>query len=745
MRGKFLILVLVAFILSVYTANAQDPVKEESSETSKEAVTTDETMQETEAVQEAKQEEGTTDEMTDEEAVKEEEEQEEMTVEPAEKEKPVSQEVKKESKDKMPLAEYLDEKSDVGSVTPLTLREIPVIKTIITREQIKRLGVRDLLDVLRLVAGFEPALDTFGATGAGFRGNWVGEGRYKVMLDGHSLVERAYSTVPLGNRISVDQIQRIEIIRSPGGVLYGREAELAVINIVTRTNSGFEGIAGSYHSGYFGKDVARQNFHVSAGHSFDDDIYLGASVFRGYANRTNLWYTDIFGSTIKLADQNKLNPNNFLFNLKYHGFELKFMYEDYVTTSRDGFDALLPNRMTNTFASYNLDARYHIVFSDQITLTPSFVFSRQNPWGRRVDQDTASFFYSNVSTDRYTLGLEALYEPVDKIALLIGTQYDYDRAEFGDLGTQRFQNGSLNKTYYNYAIYAEGTAQTWIANPTGGIRYEYHSYAGDVIAARIGITKLVSDFHLKFMYNRSFRTPSFMEIDGADAINFNLKSEKSTVIEAEVGYNLLDWLFYTVNFFDMSIKNPIIYQFDSVNNQDTYINTTRVGTRGVETEARFMTRIGYAAFSYSYYMQTDDELNQYYTDLLNPDRNIGFPNHKIAAYGTLTLFKNFSISPSIIVMTDKTAYVSADPVTGAPISGNINTDTLFNLYFLYENAFIEGMGIGFGMYDLFNQKPSFIQAYNGYHTPLSGPSREFIFNLTYEWGGKDKAKKDPNI
>ena len=603
----------------------------------------------------------------------------------------------------------------------------------------------DLIDVLRLVAGFEPALDTAGATGTGFRGTWAGDGRYKVMLDGISLVERAYNTVPLGNRVSVDQIERIEIIRSPGGVLYGREAELAVVNIVTRTGKGLDGVAASYHSGYYGDDVARQNFHLSAGHNFSDDVYLGASVFKGYGNRTNLWYTDIDGVNIRLADQNKLNPNNFLFNLKLHGLEVKFMYENYATTSRDGFDSLLTSRVANNFGAYNFDTRYHIVFSDQLTLTPSFVFSRQNPWSRRSDQDPTAFFYNNISTDRYSFGLKALYEPVDKISLLIGTEYDYDRAEFGDLGLQRFQNTSLNKTYYNYSFFAEGTAQTWIANPTGGIRYEYHSYAGDVVAAKIGITKLVSDFHLKFMYNRSFRTPGFMEIDGADAVNFNLKSEKSTIIEAEVGYNLLDWLFVTTNFFDVSIKNPIIYQYDSVNNQDTYINTTRIGTRGVETEARFMASHGYAAFSYSYYMQTDDEVNQFYTDLLNPDRNIGFPNHKLAFYGTLTLFKNFSISPSMIVMTGKTAYTSADPVTLAPISANIGTDTLFNMYFLLENAFAKGMGIGFGIYDMFNQKPSYIQAYNGYHSPLPGPSREFIFNLTYEWGGADKLKKDPNI
>ena len=122
MRGKFLILILSVFLLSIAAVNAQEPNEENSAVINEEAVNADEVKPETApAVEDTKET-----------AVEEKEEAA----------KPV-EEVKQETKgDKRPLAEYLDEKSRVGSATPLTIRELPVVKTIITREQIKRLGVR---------------------------------------------------------------------------------------------------------------------------------------------------------------------------------------------------------------------------------------------------------------------------------------------------------------------------------------------------------------------------------------------------------------------------------------------------------------------------------------------------------------------------------------------------------------------------------------------------------------------------
>src|ERR1051325_5355449 len=67
-----------------------------------------------------------------------------------------------------------------ASKKPLSARESPSIVSLITAEEIANSGARDLIDVLRLVPGFDFGVDVNGVVGLGIRGNWAHEG--KVLL-----------------------------------------------------------------------------------------------------------------------------------------------------------------------------------------------------------------------------------------------------------------------------------------------------------------------------------------------------------------------------------------------------------------------------------------------------------------------------------------------------------------------------------------------------------------------------------
>ncbi|HNX99124.1 MAG TPA: TonB-dependent receptor plug domain-containing protein, partial [Candidatus Aminicenantes bacterium] len=140
-----------------------------------------------------------------------------------------------------PLAEMsLEELSQlpvtVASKSAQPLHKSSGIVTLITREEIQNSGARDLIDVLRMVPGFEFGLDVRGVTSIGIRGNWAHEGKVLILWDGQSLNESLYSTIQLGNHYPVDLIERIEIVRGPGSAVYGGMAELGVINIVSRAS-----------------------------------------------------------------------------------------------------------------------------------------------------------------------------------------------------------------------------------------------------------------------------------------------------------------------------------------------------------------------------------------------------------------------------------------------------------------------------------------------------------------------------
>jgi outer membrane receptor protein involved in Fe transport len=60
------------------------------------------------------------------------------------------------------------------------------------------------------------------------------EGRFDLMIDGKEMNELLFSTLQLGNEFPVELIERVEVVRGPGSVIYGGSAELSVVNVITR-------------------------------------------------------------------------------------------------------------------------------------------------------------------------------------------------------------------------------------------------------------------------------------------------------------------------------------------------------------------------------------------------------------------------------------------------------------------------------------------------------------------------------
>ena len=146
------------------------------------------------------------------------------------------------------IDELLKMKTTVASKTALNPRETPGIISIITNEEIKNMGARDLVDVLRTVPGINFAYDDAGVIGIQMRGNWAHEGKVLLIIDGQEFNDLKYNTLQFGRHFDVNQIKRIEIIRGPGSALYGGNAELGVINIITYSGEELKKVSviGSY-------------------------------------------------------------------------------------------------------------------------------------------------------------------------------------------------------------------------------------------------------------------------------------------------------------------------------------------------------------------------------------------------------------------------------------------------------------------------------------------------------------------
>ena len=112
---------------------------------------------------------------------------------------------------------------------------------------------------------------------------------------GQELNELAYSTLQLGNHVPVEQIEKIEIIRGPGSVIYGGFAELAVINVTTRGAKELDGIAVSGTYGQLPSALGRRNLSIQAGREIKSvpGLSASASFFVGEGNRSDTLYRDL--------------------------------------------------------------------------------------------------------------------------------------------------------------------------------------------------------------------------------------------------------------------------------------------------------------------------------------------------------------------------------------------------------------------------------------------------------------------
>lgn len=124
----------------------------------------------------------------------------------------------------------------------LTTRESPGAVTVFTREEIQSLGVRTLDELLNFV----PGMRTYTFVGSDSSGKAVVESRgiynpngYMVllMIDGQRINSQYTGNFTGANRwVSLTPFEKVEVVRGPGSALYGGNAMLAVINLISASD-----------------------------------------------------------------------------------------------------------------------------------------------------------------------------------------------------------------------------------------------------------------------------------------------------------------------------------------------------------------------------------------------------------------------------------------------------------------------------------------------------------------------------
>jgi outer membrane cobalamin receptor len=608
-------------------------------------------------------------------------------------------------------------------------RDAASVLLVMNRDEILASGARDLLEVLQLVPGFTFHQDVQGVVGIAFRGLWGNEGKVLVMLDGQEINELLYTGPQFGHHVLVHQIERVEIIRGPGSALYGGTAGLSVINVVSRGGKDLQG-------GAFG---ARQAVGVGGVH----DWSLGASfggkhesnglewslhAVGGQGRRTTGTFDDFYGGSTSLATD-PLDPFFITAGASWKGLKARLLYDDHAVGATVGFGAGLPGQKMR-FRTAVADVSYEWKVSDTLTIKPRLNARLHLPW-QNLDRESELFY--DKTAMRFLAGVGATWNAASFLTVSGGLEGHFDHAWLNEktLYGAQTQFGDQNQVSYgNVGAWVQGQLTTDVVNVTAGGRLEVHSQVGVNVAPRVALTRQFDKVNVKLLYGGAFRSP------GIENLNLSMglvRAERTHVAEAEVGVQLGDVGFVSVNGFYTLLVAPITYAYDPDTDTESYRNAGAISTAGGEALLKLRGSFGHLNLSYSLAVPVvAEDVDTYLVPGRERPTLLGMPTHKATLSGKLILHKHFSLGGSAVFLSDRYAFTSAtELLDGVGMIGRVPESFLLTAWLGFDAIGNTGLSAQFGVGNLLDAKVPFVQPYDGGLAPMPGRGREFFLRITY--------------
>lgn len=137
----------------------------------------------------------------------------------------------------IPFEQLLETKVVGAAQFSQQLTDAPSAVSVVTAEEIRRYGYRTLAEILNNMRGLNIGFDgTYyfpGGRGYGQPGEYAG--RVMLRIDGQPVADSFYNQIYLGEDglLDTELIERVEYAPGPGAALYGNNAFLGVINVIT--------------------------------------------------------------------------------------------------------------------------------------------------------------------------------------------------------------------------------------------------------------------------------------------------------------------------------------------------------------------------------------------------------------------------------------------------------------------------------------------------------------------------------
>lgn len=451
------------------------------------------------------------------------------------------------------------------------LATAPAVATVITADDIHRMGAVDLNQVLETVPGLHVGISSyrFGPIYS-FRGIYTDKNpQVLVLINGTPITQAWLSDRGVNFSLPVESIQRIEIIRGPGSAVYGADAFAGVIDIVTKRGADYKGIetgvrGGSFESaaawGMYGDRVNGVDLSLSIEASrtdgdtgrrtdadaqtiFDDVFGTSASLAPGSfstgAKRvdtrldlsTQKWFARFWnwqqkdlgvgpGLTQSLDPTGYAQVNNYLVET---GLREQRIAADWKAEARVSYmDINTKSRQTmfppGTMLPIGADGNVNLITPVNVVAFPDGLIGNPEVYEEHVRFDVVSL-YSGMQDHAWRIGAGLYYSQLTPKetknfgpGVIDGTQNPVDGTLTSVTGTPFVFIGDKSRTVQYLSLQDQwGFAADW--NLTAGLRYDRYSDFGSTLNPRLALVwNARHDLTTKLLYGRAFRAPSFAEL-----------------------------------------------------------------------------------------------------------------------------------------------------------------------------------------------------------------------------------------
>jgi iron complex outermembrane receptor protein len=474
--------------------------------------------------------------------------------------------------------------------------EVAAAVSVITRQEIKAFGWRTLDEALASLPGVYTTYDRqysyLGMRGFGLPGDY--NSRVLITIDGNRVNDPTFDTGPVGRDfpLDMDLVERIEFIPGPGGAVYGQNAMLGVVNIITRSGADLDGaeLQASY------KDPqAEHEERGSVGTHFDNGVDVLLSVSDMHARGQNLFFDyGATGLSGVAAGMDGERNTQYLIRLERGPWSFESVNGDHL--KYDPTAALLADPFVP--GTYQADAyglnqvRYQDSFAHDTLNISARLFTGSERFRSRESYDGDP---SALPADSDWRGGEVslLSTALTDHKVLVGLEAQDNIRENQDALDLA---NPANDIYIDLKGYRAGlfVQDEWHLTDafaaTAGVRFDRDNITNFKSSPRAAlIWHIASASTVKLLYGRAHRSPNAFERDYGDGYsevaNPTLRGETMDTIELAIDHRLNNHLALHTSVYQWTMSDLITLGVDPVSGLAQYQTGKTAQARGVEQSA----------------------------------------------------------------------------------------------------------------------------------------------------------------